>query len=81
MDDEFLDLTSTEFDLLTFLLRNVGRVVTREQLLQKVWGYSYGGNTRTVDTHIQRLREKLKSEARQIQTVRGVGYKLIIPSK
>ena len=81
LDDESLDLTSTEFDLLTFLLRNVGRVVTREQLLQRVWGYSYGGNTRTVDTHIQRLREKLKTEAHQIQTVRGIGYKLKVPSK
>jgi len=74
--DEVLKLTNTEFNLLVYLLENRGRVVTRDQLLDKVWGYSYGGMTRTIDTHIQRLREKLGSEGACIQTVRGVGYKL-----
>jgi two-component system phosphate regulon response regulator PhoB len=74
--DTPLRLTTTEFNLLAFLLENRGRVVTRDQLLDKVWGYNYGGMTRTVDTHIQRLREKLGDEGACLQTVRGVGYKL-----
>jgi len=69
-------LTSTEFNLLAYLLRNKGRVLSRDRLLEQVWGYRYGGTTRTVDTHIQRLREKLGSEANCIETVRGVGYRL-----
>jgi len=69
-------LTSTEFKLLAFLLRNKGRVLSRTRLLEKVWGYSYIGTTRTVDTHIQRLREKLNSVSHGIETVRGIGYKL-----
>jgi len=76
VNDEVLKLTNTEFNLLVYLLENRGRVVTRDQLLDKVWGYSYGGMTRTIDTHVQRLREKLGSEGACIQTVRGVGYKL-----
>ncbi len=71
-----LKLTTTEFNLLSFLLQNSGRVVTRDQLLDKVWGYNYGGMTRTVDTHVQRLREKLGAEGACLQTIRGVGYKL-----
>lgn len=73
---ELLELTTTEFNLLAFLLENQGRVVTRDQLLDKVWGYKYGGMTRTVDTHVQRLREKLGAQGVCLQTVRGVGYKL-----
>ncbi len=73
---ELLELTATEFNLLAFLLENQGRVVSRDQLLDKVWGYNYGGMTRTVDTHVQRLREKLGAEGASLQTVRGVGYKL-----
>ena len=69
-------LTSTEFKLLAFLLRNKGRVLSRTRLLEKVWGYSYIGTTRTVDTHIQRLRNKLHSVPHGIETIRGVGYKL-----
>ncbi len=71
-----LELTATEFNLLAFLLENQGRVVSRDQLLDKVWGYNYGGMTRTVDTHVQRLREKLDAEGACLQTIRGVGYKL-----
>jgi two-component system phosphate regulon response regulator PhoB len=76
VDDKPLELTTTEFKLLAFLLENQGRVVSRDQLLDKVWGYSYGGATRTVDTHVQRLREKLGAEGACLRTIRGVGYKL-----
>jgi two-component system phosphate regulon response regulator PhoB len=69
-------LTITEFNLLVFLLKNKGRVLSRDKLLERVWGYRYGGTTRTVDTHIQRLREKLGTEAQCIETIRGVGYRL-----
>ena len=69
------DLTITEFRLLAELLRNRGRVRTREQLLESVWGYSFDGYARTVDTHIRRLRAKLGEEADIIDTVRGMGYR------
>ncbi len=72
-----LDLTFREFELLKYLAANPGRVFTRGQLLQEVWGYDYFGGTRTVDVHIRRLRAKLGAEYEQlIGTVRGVGYKL-----
>jgi DNA-binding response OmpR family regulator len=72
-----LDLTYREFELLKFLAHNPGRVFTRVQLLQEVWGYDYFGGTRTVDVHIRRLRAKLGAEHESlIGTVRGVGYKL-----
>ena len=68
-------LTSTEFKLLVELASNRGRVQTRERLLDKVWGYTYEGYARTVDTHIRRLREKLGSSGDDIETIRGVGYR------
>ncbi|MGH8910355.1 MAG: response regulator transcription factor [Egibacteraceae bacterium] len=72
-----LDLTFREFELLKYLAANPGRVFTRGQLLQQVWGYDYFGGTRTVDVHIRRLRAKLGGEYESlIGTVRGVGYKL-----
>jgi two-component system phosphate regulon response regulator PhoB len=70
-----VQLTSTEFKLLVDLVTNRGRVQTRERLLDKVWGYTYEGYARTVDTHIRRLREKLESTGEWIETVRGVGYR------
>lgn len=74
-----ITLTPLEFDLLIFLTSNPGRVFTREQLLEKVWGYDYFGEARTVDTHIKRLREKLSKggtgAAEMVVTVWGVGYK------
>ena len=76
VDHEPVQLTATEFKLLTFLLENQGRVISRDLLLDKVWGYNYGGITRTVDTHMQRLREKLGPQGSCLQTIRGVGYKL-----
>jgi DNA-binding response OmpR family regulator len=72
-----LDLTHQEFELLRFLSQNRGKVFTREQLLQKVWGYRYGGGSRTVDIHVRRLRAKLGPVAGGlIETVRNVGYKM-----
>jgi len=74
-----LDLTPKEYDLLAFLARNKGFVFSREQLLEKVWGYDYTGDTRTVDVHIRWLRQKIEtdpSHPRILLTVRGAGYKL-----
>lgn len=74
-----VDLTLKEFDLLTMLAKNRGLVFTRDQLLDKVWGFEYIGETRTVDVHVRYLRKKLEDEERDgkyIQTVRGIGYKM-----
>ncbi len=68
-------LTSTEFKLLLELASKRGRVQTREQLLERVWGYTYEGYARTVDTHIRRLREKMGPSGDCIETIRGVGYR------
>jgi two-component system phosphate regulon response regulator PhoB len=72
-----IDLTATEFKLLTTLAQRRGRVQTREKLLQDVWGYDNAIDTRTVDTHMRRLREKLGLAARYLDTVRGVGYRFV----
>jgi DNA-binding response OmpR family regulator len=72
---EGVELTAMEFDLLAFLLGNPGSVLTREHLLERVWGLSYPGGTRTVDVHVATLRKKL-ARPDLIRTVRGVGYKL-----
>jgi len=74
VDDRPVVLTSIEFDLLKSLAENRGRVLTREQLLQKVWGYDYFGDTRVVDVHLGHVRQKLGDEG-FIATVRGVGYR------
>ena len=75
-----LDLTFKEFELLKHLAQHPGRVYTRAQLLQEVWGYDYFGGTRTVDVHVRRLRAKLGAEhERLIGTVRHVGYKFVTP--
>ena len=75
-----LDLTFKEFELLKFLAQHPGRVFTREQLLQEVWGYDYFGGTRTVDVHVRRLRAKLGPENEVlIGTVRNVGYRFVLP--
>ena len=68
-------LTIKEFDLLIYLLRNGGIVLTRDQLLGEIWGYDFDGETRTVDVHIRTLRSKLGKHGSIIQTVRGLGYK------
>ncbi len=77
VDNEAVTLTATEFRLLEDLLRNAGRVRTREELLSSVWGYQFDGYARTVDTHIRRLRAKLGSAADAVETIRGVGYRFI----
>jgi DNA-binding response OmpR family regulator len=77
-----LDLTFKEFELLKFLAQHPGRVFSRQQLLQEVWGYDYFGGTRTVDVHVRRLRAKLGPENETlIGTVRNVGYRFVLPSK
>jgi DNA-binding response OmpR family regulator len=74
---EELSLRTKEFDLLAMLLEHAGIVLTREQLLDRVWGYNFYGETRTVDVHVQHVRAKLAGTGVGIQTVRGVGYKLV----
>jgi len=73
---EPLQLTATEFKLLAELAENRGRVLTRERLLDRVWGYTFEGYGRTVDTHIRRVRKKLGGAGDLIETVRGIGYRL-----
>ena len=74
---EPVELTATEFKLLTTLAQRRGRVQTREKLLHDVWGYDNVIDTRTVDTHMRRLREKLGLAAKYLDTVRGVGYRFV----
>lgn len=77
-----VELTLKEFELLVYLLENQSRVVTRDELLNRIWGYDYDGETRTLDMHIRTLRQKLGEEGGAcIKTVRGVGYRLIKPEK
>lgn len=76
-DGEAVELTLKEFELLRTLMKNAGTVITRDALLESVWGYEETGETRTVDVHIKTLRQKLGSGADIIKTVRGVGYKVI----
>jgi DNA-binding response OmpR family regulator len=77
IDDRDLALRTKEFDLLVAFVENSGLVLTREQLLESVWGYEYAGETRTVDVHVQHLRSKLNGANVSIETLRGVGYKLV----
>ncbi len=78
LENRTLDLTFKEFELLKFLAQHPGRVFTRQQLLQEVWGYDYFGGTRTVDVHVRRLRAKLGPERETlIGTVRNVGYRFV----
>ena len=75
VDGKEVSLSKTEFDLLKYFVANEGIVLSRDRILDKVWGYDFEGDLRTVDTGIKRLREKLKDKASYINTVRGVGYK------
>jgi len=78
LSDSILSLSPKEFELLAYLVRNRGLVISRDTLLERIWGYEYEGDTRTVDVHIRWLREKIESDPtnpRRILTVRGVGYK------
>ncbi|ODM26416.1 response regulator transcription factor [Acetivibrio mesophilus] len=75
-DGKEVALTFKEFELLKYLLENAGIVLTRDKLLEEVWGYEYEGETRTVDVHIRTLRQKLGEAGTVIETVRGVGYRI-----
>lgn len=76
-DGESVRLTRKEFALLEYLIRNSGRVATRQQLLDNVWGYSYFGDTRTLDVHVRRLRQKMNDCGICVETVVGVGYRFV----
>ena len=78
IDSRAINLRTQEFDLLLTLAEHPGRVFSREQLLEKAWGFDFYGQTRTVDVHIAHLRKKLEPGSVKIETVTGVGYKLII---
>jgi two-component system phosphate regulon response regulator PhoB len=75
VDGEEVPLTALEFKLLCELIRHIGKVRTRDQLLENVWDYQFDGYARTVDTHVRRLRQKLGDRSDQIETVRGAGYR------
>ncbi|PGS53865.1 response regulator transcription factor [Bacillus sp. AFS041924] len=75
IDGNAINLTHTEFEILTYLMQNQGIVITREQLVQKVWGYDYNGDDRTINTHIRNLRTKLGSKSKLISTIIRTGYK------
>lgn len=76
VDDEEVILTYKEFEMLNLLLENRGIVLTRDQLLNRIWGYSFDGESRTVDVHVRTLRQKLGTAGDIIKTIRGVGYKI-----
>ena len=76
LEGEKLDLSPKEYDLLLYLAKNHGIVLSRDKLLTNVWGYDFDGDLRTVDTHVKRVRQKLGDKADLITTVRGSGYKL-----
>ena len=71
-----IDLTLKEYELLRLLMSNLEVVMTRDQILEKVWGYSFDGETRTVDVHMRTLRSKLREAGDCLETVRGVGYRM-----
>ena len=82
LDGELVELPLKEFQLLAELMNQAGYVVTREDLINRVWGYDYIGDTKTLDVHIKRLRSKLENDAadpKLITTIRGLGYKLTAP--
>ncbi|MFC7061555.1 response regulator transcription factor [Halobacillus seohaensis] len=79
---EALTFTPKEFELLYYLGRNIGRVLSRDQLLSKVWNYDFAGDTRIVDVHVSHLREKIEPDTKKpvyIKTIRGLGYKMEVP--
>ena len=76
VDGQDVALTLKEFQLLCYLIRNKGNVMTRDQILQEIWGYEFDGENRTVDVHIRTLRSKLGKAGDLIETVRGIGYRI-----
>jgi DNA-binding response OmpR family regulator len=84
LDDDELQLSRKEFDLLAELIRNAGRVVTREQLMDRVWDENWFGSTKTLDVHVRWLRQKLRDDPaapRYLHTVRGVGFRFTAPEE
>ena len=81
IDNKEISITPKEFDLLKYFIENPNIAITREQLLNKVWGYDYFGDDRTIDTHIKILRNKLNSYRNIIVTVRSIGYKFVYEKK
>ena len=81
VDDRRLDLRTREFDLLAALARDPGVVLSRDALLEDVWGTDFPGETRTVDVHVAEVRKKLGDDGPQVETVRGVGYRLVPPPR
>ncbi len=75
IDGKTINLTHTEFEILSYLMQNEGVVITREQLITKVWGYEYDGDDRTINTHMRNLRTKLGEKAASIKTIVRLGYK------
>ncbi len=75
IEDETIDLSPKEYELLSYMINNKGTALSREQILNNVWGYDYFGELRTVDTHINRLRIKLENQSDLIHTVRSIGYR------
>ena len=79
IDNEIIELRPREFELLYYLCENAGNIVSRDKLFSKVWGYSFAGNSKTLDVHIQRIRERIEvnpKTPKRLVTIRGVGYKL-----
>ena len=79
IDNEIIELRPREFELLYYLCENAGSIVSRDKLFSKVWGYSFAGNSKTLDVHIQRIRERIEvnpKSPKRLITIRGVGYKL-----
>ena len=76
MDGAHVSLTLKEYEMLKRLMHNKGIVLTRDRLLEEIWGYDFDGETRTVDVHIRTLRQKLGKAGEEIETVRGVGYRI-----
>jgi len=79
IDNEIIELRPREFELLYYLCENAGNIISRDKLFSKVWGYSFAGNSKTLDVHIQRIRERIEvnpKSPKRLVTIRGVGYKL-----
>jgi two-component system alkaline phosphatase synthesis response regulator PhoP len=81
VDGQLLELTFKEYELLNYLLENSQRVVSRDELLNRIWGYEYDGESRTLDIHIRTLRQKLGKASDCIRTIRSVGYRFVKPEK
>ena len=75
IDDKSIDLSFKEFEVLSYFMKNEGRALTRENILNQVWNYDYFGDARTIDTHVKKLRNKMGSKGAYIRTIWGMGYK------